>query len=187
MKFKDFDDISKYLISVAKKEDISILSYSDDIINILNSIMKSGLNVRFLDLEYDTADLGTYYLGLSYNSKRDYYEIVIYNAKNNENGYYYPRHGISIINDELYEEYNSDMKYYKEKFKYTPYSIGKEEIDKKEKTVKEDNATLKLFTDPKSGEINGYKAQWEKDGIKYRYEWHGSNNIDINKYLNLFK
>ena len=45
MKFKNFDDISKYLVEASKKEDISILSYTDDILEVLNSIMLLGVKV----------------------------------------------------------------------------------------------------------------------------------------------
>lgn len=186
MKFKNFDDISKYLVEASKKEDVSILSYTDDILEVLNSIMLLGVKVQFVDLDYDAADFGTYYLGLSYDKQEKYYNIVIYKAKNNTNGFYYPRHGVSIINNELYEEYVNDMKYYKEKFKYTSYYID-EEQDNKELSINNDNKELEFFTDPKSGEVNGYKAQWEEDGVKYNYECHGFNNINVEKLLDLFK
>ena len=187
MKFKNFEDISKYLVKVSKSEDISVLSYADDIMEILNSIMSLGINLQFIDLDYDAADLEAYYLGINYDKQEDCYNLVIYKAKNNSNGFYYPRHGISIINNELYEEYDNDMKYYKEKFKYTSYYMEDDNEDNKETSIKKDEKELELFTDPKSGEVNGYKAQWEEDGVKYHYECHGFNNINVEKLLDLFQ
>lgn len=181
MIFKDFKDISEYMIgSLDRCDEISILMDSFDTLELIKVFMKSDVN--FEDIELNTFEDGLYYVCLS-----DDLSLSVYNALN-QYGELYPRYGCLMVPEDDIDECKKDLSLYDDvdvriwgwsfeqeenECNKCTYNCSEECCDRNKEPI-----TTELKKDD-DGNIIGFERIYD-DGENYRkFTFYSSNKNDI--------